>query len=181
MKTIIEVGAHTGIETMKFLQDIEAQVYAFEPNKEEFRELQRLSRQYPRLTVLPFAVDNGDGQEPLFHAEEGNSSLQTSHNFQVGRSVYKYAMVWTIRLDTFFEMYSIHEVDYLRIDAPWSELMCVESIGNRSGVVNRGRIRSYDEENKGELLAWLYDHGFSVQLDTVSHDVTHPDIRFWRN
>jgi len=180
MKTIVEVGAHTGEETIKFLQDIDAQVYAFEPDKDKFSSLYLLSRQFPRLTLLPFAVDAGDSQEPLFQGENGKSSLNNAQYYSAYAPV-KYNMVWTIRLDTFFTLYGIQNIEYLRIDAPWNELMCLESLGDKASIVERGRIRSYDIDQYNELITWLYDHGFSTQQDTLSSDVEHPDIRFWRN
>lgn len=41
MKTIVEVGAYTGIETSRFLEDPDCYVYAFEPDKAKFAELSK--------------------------------------------------------------------------------------------------------------------------------------------
>jgi FkbM family methyltransferase len=176
MKTIVEIGAHTGIETLKFLTDIDAQVYAFEPEQHLFKPLYQLSRQYPRLTVLPFAVDIGDNQEPLFHYGDGKSTLDPP---AFGASLAKFTMTWTIRLDTFMRLYGIDRIDYLRIDAPWREEMCLESLGDRANDVVSGRIRKYD--TRSFVPGWLLDHGFSMELDTVSDNITEPDMRFWRS
>lgn len=177
MKTIIEIGAHTGTETFKFLEDSDALVYVFEPQKQHFAQLLLRSHQYPRLTVLPFAVDLGDNQEPLFHLENGQDSLQPP-DAMFGK--YRFTMTWTIRLSTFIELYGIERIDYLRIDAPWNELNCLESIDPYADRLHTGRIRCY-REDKGELIAWLYDHGFSIQNDNTSDNVTQLNIRFWRN
>lgn len=176
MTTVVEIGAHTAVETLKFLADGDTHVYAFEPEQYYFHRLYQLSRQYPRLTVLPFAVDIGDNQEPLFHYGDGKSTLDPP---MWGAPQAKFTMTWTIRLDTFMRLYSIDTIDYLRIDAPWREEMCLESLGERVRDVSRGRIRKY--EAQGQVPSWLFDHGFSMQLDTVSDNVTEPDIRFWRS
>lgn len=177
MNIIVEIGAHTGTETMKFLQDATALVYAFEPNQKRFSGLAPLSTQYPRLTLLPFAVDLGDNQEPLFHDEDdGQDSLSPLNNKYNGK---RYTMTWTIRLDTFLRLYHLDRIDYLRIDAPWNEANCLHSLAEMTPCLQRGRIRCYGD--KSEVVTWLYDNGFSMQEDTTSNNSENPDIRFWRN
>lgn len=175
MKTIVEVGAHKGTETFNFLKDADADVYAFEPEHHLFRELYAKSRNFPRLTVLPFAVDIGDNQEPLFHYSDGKSTLDPP---MVGSLAAHFTMTWTMRLDTFMSLYGIKAIDYLRIDAPWREEMCLESLGERIAQVERGRIRQYDSQSV--IPRWLLDHGFSCELDNTSDNIFEQDIRFWR-
>lgn len=177
MKTIVEIGAHTGIETFNFLMDAEAVVYAFEPEQLLFADLFKKSQQYPRLTVLPFAVDIGDNQEPLFHYDDGKSTLDPPM-FVADRAGVGFTMTWTIRLDTFMKLYSVEKIDYLRIDAPFHEELCLESLAERVRDVERGRIRRYGQ--RSVVPAWLLDHGFNIELDTTSADLSEPDIRFWR-
>jgi FkbM family methyltransferase len=175
MSIIVEVGAHRGAETFNFLSDAKAQVYAFEPEAQHFRELlQRIQPYGDQIILLPFAVDIGDNQEPLFHYEDGKSTLQCDF----GTITTNYTMAWTIRLDTFMYLYSVEQIDYLRIDAPFREEMILESLGDKISKVARGRIRQYGE--KSVIPAWLYDHGFNLELDTTSQNTTEPDIRFWR-
>jgi len=176
MKTIVEVGAHEGTETLKFLEDAEANVYAFEPDWLKFQALYKRSLQYPRLTVLPFAVDIGDNQEPLFDFSEGQSTLQPPW----GNPSASFRMVWTMRLDSFIHLYSIEQIDYLRIDAPYREEMCLESLGQYVNRVHRGRVCVYDTAPAVTAVpTYLYDNGFNFQLDT-STEFGKPDIRFWR-
>jgi hypothetical protein len=176
MKTIIEVGAHQGVETFNFLTDYEAEVWAFEPDQSEFIILYKMSREFPRLHVLPFAVDIGDNQEPLFRRENGQSTLEPP---AFGTSVAtNFTMTWTIRLDTFMTLYSIGHVDYLRIDAPLREEMILESLGDRIKDIERGRVSRY--EHRSAVPAFLCDHGFNIMSDTVSNNTLCPDIKFWR-
>lgn len=177
MKTIVEVGAHKGVETLHFLSDAEAYVYAFEPDQKFFRELQVLSPQRHRLTALPFAVDLGDNQESLFEYPEGKSTL--AHPFFREEKPRGFQMVWTMRLDTFMNLYSIDKIDYLRIDAPFAEENCLESLGGRIKDVEKGRIRQY--QHPSAITAFLYDHGFNMAKDV--NDTAEnflPDVRFWR-
>lgn len=176
MSIIVEVGAHKGAETLNFLKDADAEVYTFEPEQHLFRELYAKSHNYPRLTVLPFAVDIGDNQEPLFHYGDGKSTLDPP---TIGSLAAHFTMTWTIRLDTFMNLYGIQKIDYLRIDAPWREEMCLESLGERIKDVERGRIKQFDTVSA--IPQWLMNHGFSYELDTISDNLLEQDIRFWRS
>lgn len=175
MGNIVDVGAYTGGETFKFLLDSEAKVFAFEPESQQFRELLQKSAEFPRLTVLPFAVDIGDNQEPLFHKSDGQSTLDPP---MFGTAVPKFTMTWTIRLDTFMYLYSVFEIDYLHVDAPFREEMILESLGNRVDQVKGGRIRRYGQ--RSVVPAWLLDHGFDIAIDSTTGHFTEPDIRFFR-
>ncbi len=176
MSIIVEVGAHKGAETFNFLNDADAEVYSFEPEVECFKELLQRTRGFAdQITLLPMAVDIGDNQEPLFHYENGLSTLQP----EFGINIRSFTMTWTIRLDTFMHLYSIEKIDYLRIDAPFREEMILESLGERIKDVERGRVRRYGEDDI--IAVWLMDHGFSIQHDTVPEKMFEPDIRFWRN
>jgi len=174
MSVIVEVGAHEGAETLHFLSDAEALVYAFEPDWQKFQVLQKLSHQYPRLTVLPFAVDIGDSQEPLFDFMDGLSTLQPPW----GQPSAPFRMVWTMRLDTFIHLYSIDKIDYLRIDAPLREEMALESLGQYVCRVVRGRVCIYDDQQT-TVPAFLYDAGFHLAKDSAL-TFGKPDVRFWR-
>jgi FkbM family methyltransferase len=176
MRTIVEVGAHEGVETLHFLQDVEANVYAFEPDIEKFRDLQIKSQSYPRLTVLPFAVDLGDNQEPLFKYPNGQSTLDNP--FFRKDQPESFRLTWTMRLDTFMSMYGIEKIDYLRIDAPFYEEHCLDSLTDRIKDVERGRIKLY-QDSASVVPAWLIDHGFSITTDLTINEHL-PDITFWR-
>lgn len=174
MKTIIEVGAHEGSETLHFLDDAAANIYAFEPDGAKFRLLhEKFQPQSWRVTVLPFAVSLCDNQEALFNRADGMSTL-TPDLF----SQDTWTMVWSIRLDTFCRLYGISQVDYLRIDAPFSEIDCLESMIDCIATVERGRIRCYGDTT--EVPVWLLDHGFHIEPDFRPNSSEKPDLRFWR-
>lgn len=178
MRIIVEVGAHEGAETLHFLEDAEAVVYAFEPDVSAFRALQIKSASYPRLTVLPFAVDLGDNQEPLFHYPDGQSTLDNPFFRKDQPSSFR--LTWTMRLDTFMNLYGIEKIDYLRIDAPLYEEHCLDSLAERIKDVDRGRIKIYNEWGT-TVPAWLMEHGFSITRDYTVNKTYLPDVQFWRS
>lgn len=176
MKTIVEVGAHEGTETLNFMAGNEGRVFAFEPNHDSFRLLQSMFALVSGVTILPFAVDLGDNQESLFLYPDGKSTLANPF-FRPGNPI-GFSMVWTMRLDTFMDLYSIDTIDYLRIDAPFHEENCLESLGTRIKDVQRGRIRVYEDQNL--IRAWFKDHGFNTDNDITENKNYLPDVRFWR-
>lgn len=178
MSIIVEVGAHEGAETLHFLADAEASVYAFEPDVAAFRALQIKSVSYPRLTVLPFAVDLGDNQEPLFHYPDGRSTLENPFFRKEQPSSFR--LTWTMRLDTFMDLYAIEKIDYLRIDTPLSEENCLDSLGERIKDVDRGRIAIHDQQ-RTRVPVWLMDHGFAITTDYTLNKTYIPDVTFWRS
>jgi hypothetical protein len=175
MKTIVEVGAYRGAETFSFFEepmehlDCDVIVYAFEPTTSDFRELFIRSRFYPRLNVLPFAIDIGDNQEPLFQYPDGQSTLQP--DFFTSKKI-TFNMTWTIRLDTFMHLYSIDDIDYLRIDVPFRGEMCLESLAERILDVRAGRIKLYGNDDAA-VMNILTQAGFT--LGPATHD-----LPFWR-
>jgi FkbM family methyltransferase len=174
-KTIVEVGAHTGIETLHFLEDPEAWVFAFEPDHNKYTLLEKKAQEEPRLHMLPFAVDIGDNQSTLWNMPDGNSTLEVPLFSTINPSGFSF--VWGMRLDTFMELYSIDTIDYLRLDAPFHEEMCLESLGARIQDVKAGRVRCYDK-----LIAatWLRENGFNVSMEEPQISDSLPNVKFWR-
>ena len=155
-------------------------MYAFEPDVNNFQELYVKSQSYSRLTVLPFAVDIGDNQEPLFEQPDGQSTLQPPW----GQPGAAFRMVWTIRLDTFMRLYSIEKIDYLRIDAPFRDEMCLESLGSMVDRVQRGRVcvytmRGFEGYAQSLVPEFLRNNGFECEYNS-STESGRTEIRFWR-
>lgn len=175
MRTIIEIGSYTGEYTKKFLGDENALVYAFEPNKSHFNKLITLSHTYPTLHPIPFAVGWGDNFEPLFHdPDDRNYSLEPMGTKYSGK---EFTLTWTIRLDTFMEMYNVPCVDFLHIDAPFSEEACLCSLGDKFKSIHAGSVVVYSMVETIDTV--LQDFGFRVQGQDVI-DTNQHVLNFWR-
>lgn len=178
MKTIVEVGAFEGVTTFQLaFNEPNAHVYAFEPQAANFRKLHTQSKHYKNLTILPFAVDIGDNQEPLFDHPDGQSTLQP----QWGQVAARFRMVWTMRLETFIHLYSIEQIDYLHIDAPFREEMILESLGALVNQVICGRVTLYPSEfaDNDAVPTFLVNHGLSIQRHQPNGP-EKPEFTFWR-
>jgi FkbM family methyltransferase len=177
MSTVVIVGAGTGeLKNQNILNGF-TDVHMFEPDAEAFRGLYTKFRASDHVHVMPFAVDIGDNQEPLFHYPEGQSTLQPSW----GMPQPPFRLVWTMRLDTFMNLYSIEEIDCLHIDAPFREEMVLESLGNEANRVLSGRVVAYPSEfaDEGAVPTWLVEHGFHIQRHQPNGP-EKPEFAFWR-
>jgi len=167
MDTIIEIGAGEGNTTATlYQQGVNTMLYVFEPHAESFKKLQESYQYRGLITILPFAVDIGDNQEPLFIHSDGMHTLQP--NYFARQQTFN--MVWTIRLDTFMNLYNITSIDYLKIDAPQRAEMILESLGQRVGDLKAGSVVVYEETST--VPKFLHDHGFAIRGTFV--------LEFWR-
>lgn len=125
---VVDVGASPidGDPPYQPLMSIEkARVVCFEPNLEEYQKLQ--ASPYPGLTVLPYAI--GDGQDAILNICQapGMSSLLTPdreilehfYGFAEWSQVVRQEPVSTHRLDDIPE---ISAIDYLKLDVQGGEL-----------------------------------------------------------
>jgi FkbM family methyltransferase len=181
MNTIVEVGAFEGTQTFKIAHaEPDAQMFAFEPHLANFCKLHAQSKHFPNLTILPFAVDIGDNLEPLFEYPDGQSTLQPPW----GKITTQYRLVWTMRLETFMHLYSIEQIDYLHIDAPYREAMILESLGALADRVKSGRVTVYPSEifdTAGEVVTFLTEHGFTAITRHQPNGPEKPEFTFERS
>lgn len=125
---VVDVGASPidGDPPYHPLMSIEkARVVCFEPNLEEYQKLQ--DNPYPGLTVLPYAI--GDGQDAILNICQapGMSSLLTPdreilehfHGFDQWSQIVRQEALSTHRLDDIPE---ITAIDYLKLDVQGGEL-----------------------------------------------------------
>jgi FkbM family methyltransferase len=174
MLNAVIVGAHEGNEvdlywTGHLITRANTNIYAFEPDIRAFQSLNKKRELYPRLIPLPFAVGLGDNQETLFHYPNGMSTTASPY-FRPDQPD-SFALVWTMRLDSFMMFYGLERIDFLIIDAPFQAEECLDSLAGYHEKVSRGWIRAYGDGD--QITAWLGNRGFAV---AVNDDVIH----FWR-
>jgi FkbM family methyltransferase len=174
MINFVVVGAYEGDGLLKLMSahqitKANTNVYAFEPDADSFRCLNKKRDQIQNLTLLPFAVGLGDNQEALFHYPNGMST--TASPYFRPEQPDRFAMVWTMRLDSFMRLYDLEGIDYLLIDVPFCEEECLESLADYYQKVAYGFVHVYGDQHI--IAAWLGDHGFS--MDARDHG-----IHFWR-
>ena len=180
MKTIIEVGAHKGKDTIKWVVDPENKVYSFEPNYRYAHMLRKKMKSYPNHQTIEMAVDLENSESPrLFYTSGACSSLHTfsadlkekwreRHHWNVD----EVTEVNAIRLDTFLSKEGIESVDYLWIDAQGNDFRVLQSLGEFHTRIKEGRCESayninlYKNVNNSteDICKWLKDRNFEYEI-----------------
>jgi len=195
MKTIIEVGANNGHDTLQFLNDTNNNVFCFEPTVELQVVLHNKYKHFKNFHLISAAVDINNGFQWFNiagQADWGCSSLyEFSENLEQtwpGRPDFKTTdqyKVMTMRLDTFFENYNITEVDYLWIDAQGNDFKVLQSLGDKINMVKNGKCEAAYEtvlykntnNNAHDIKAWLEERNFECHFESISHEA---DVHFRR-
>jgi len=83
----IDVGAYVGVWTL-YMARRGIKVVAFEPSPTSFRRLKQLTKKYPHITVLPYALGDGNYTTNInLHVVHGYDSLVTTAHGFTGKQV----------------------------------------------------------------------------------------------
>lgn len=193
MKTIIEVGANRGQDTINFAQDPNNLIYAFEPIGKLYNKMLGRFKDFPNVHLFNNAVDTEEGEAEFYIAnEKGASSLHKfvdnlddnwkERNFHV-RSVIP---VKKIRLDNFIKEKQISQIDYLWIDAQGNDFKVLQSLGTYINIVKEGkceatRIAALYKDTINDvdtIVNWLSERGFTCNVVPLDNEA---DIHFKKN
>jgi FkbM family methyltransferase len=90
---LVDVGGNVGQSVLSLYTIFpNARVLSFEPNPAVFRKLQRLTRKFPQLTVIPDGLSNETGEAELFIPSYNGSALSGLASFD-----YESAKGWLSR------------------------------------------------------------------------------------
>lgn len=161
MKTLIEVGAYDGSDSLKYHKNGYI-VYTFEPKKDLFNNLINKTKHLTNYTIIPKAVSLINGTTKLNICKAGGASsilsfrpdhelveTWTNKRTDIQYSGISYD-VETIRLDTFIEEYGLQDriIDFIHIDAQGVDLDCLKSLGKYITNVLAGVIETIKDKNK---------------------------------
>lgn len=201
MKTVIEVGANSGNDTERFLNEGN-RVFAFEPTPELNLYLKNRFRGNENYFPIPLAADLENGWawfniagshdwgcSSIFHFDpEIHQKWQGRPDFHVTDR----CRVQTMRLDTFIETYGvtygIEVVDYLWIDAQGNDFRVLQSLGDKVNLVLAGQCEvAYEcdlytgvDNRHTSVVNWLRSKGFSY-IEVIPHEHRkEADVHFSR-
>lgn len=161
MKTLIEVGAYDGRDSLNYHKNGYT-VYTFEPKKDLFQNLVNKTKHLTNYTVISKAVSlvNGITQFNIckeggassilpFRSEDELNKTWSSQRTDIHFSGISYD-VETTRLDTFIEEYGLQNqiIDFIHIDAQGVDLDCLKSMGHYIKNVLAGVVETVIDKNK---------------------------------
>ena len=176
--TVIEVGAHRGDDTRRFLGS-GATVHAFEPAPQLAQRLRDIGDE--RIIVNEMAVSDYDGRATFYLNDGGDFGCGSLFQFAEGldrtwpgRSDLKSSSkvrVKVTRLDTYMLKHHIEDVDYLHIDAQGADLAVLRGLGELFTRVRAGKVEAATSREralyKGQPLAddierWFDAYDFRI-------------------
>ncbi len=202
MKTLIEVGAFDGSDSLQYHNN-GYDVYTFEPKKDLYDNLVNRTKHLSNYTVIPKAVSLINGVTKFNICKEGGASSilqfrpdnELIQTWSQDRTDIQYSGisydVETIRLDTFIEEYRLQNrtIDYIHIDAQGVDLDCLKSLGKyilnvKAGVVetvidkNKSIYVGQDENTFDNVNMFLSANGFKI-TNIQSNDKTNCEYNIY--
>lgn len=189
MKTYIEVGANWGTDSDKFIT-ADSRLFCFEPAQEVYYELWKKHKDKPNVMILPFAVDI-ESSIKRFNVQGaydwGCSSLHDYNdklderwpNRPSDEFIFTHSYnVFTIRLDQFFSLYNITQVDYLWIDAQGNDFRVIQSAGDMISIVKEGKCEAAGtcelykntDNTFHNIQSYLAKHNFSASGNPEAYE-----------
>lgn len=190
MKTLIEVGAYNGSDSLKYHNNGYI-LYTFEPKKDLFENLVNKTIGLKNYTVIPKAVSLVNGKTQFNICKSGGASSilpfrsdeELIKTWSIGR-IYRTDILYsgvsyeveTTRLDTFIEENNLQEtvIDFLHIDAQGVDLDCLKSLGVYIKNVLAGVVETVIDKNKSIYIGqddntlynvqeFLLNNGFKIK------------------
>ena len=175
MKTLIEVGAFDGSDSLRYHNEGYV-VYTFEPKKDLFEDLVNKTKHLTNYTVIPKAVSLVDGTTQFNICKAGGASsilpFRSEEELIKTWSIYRTDIhysgisyeVETTRLDTFIESNNLNNtiIDFIHIDAQGVDLDVLKSLGKYIKNVMAGVVETVKDKDKS-----IYINQNNNTLDSV--------------
>jgi FkbM family methyltransferase len=196
MKTLIEVGAYDGSDSLNYYNQGYV-VYTFEPKKDLFQNLLDATKNLENYTVINKAVSLKNGTTTFNICKKGGASSilpfrpesELIENWTADRTDIHYSGISydieTIRLDTFIEAYELQTriIDFIHIDAQGVDLDCLKSLGKYISNVKAGVVETVKDAKKSiyvgqedntlvNVTEFLSTNGFEI-TEIQSNDRTN--------
>lgn len=202
MKTLIEIGAFDGTDSLKFHNN-GYRVYTFEPKKDLIENLINKTSHLENYTIIPKAVSLTNGVTNFNICKEGGASSilqfrtdeELNNTWLPNRTDIHYSgtsyEVETIRLDTFIEENNLQDtiIDYIHIDAQGVDLDCLKSLGIYIKNVMNGVVETVIDVNKSIYINqnentyenvenFLLENGFKIS-SVIPNDITNNEYNVY--
>lgn len=188
MPIYFDVGANDGSSMLRYADDPNSTVYAFEPTPRMIDIIKQKTAHLPNYVIVPKAVADWEGKTTFFisgQADWGCSSLNTFNDdldkTWPGRTDFKVTdsiEVDVIRLDSFVKENNINEIDFLHVDVQGSDLEVLMGLGEYLSIVKAGVIEMPTSHERklyknqkylaNDAIKFLEDNGFFIDHVTAN-------------
>lgn len=118
-----DVGANIGGTIKPFLEK-KSQIYAFEPDPDNLKELYENAKGFNNVKISNKAVSNQNNKSVTFYNSSESRGISSLKNFTKGHKIL--CTVDTVTLSSFIQEENINHIDYLKIDTEGYDLMVLK-------------------------------------------------------
>lgn len=176
---IVDIGANIGFYTTIFSEiDIQNTIYSFEPDKDNFKILQKNVNKIrnSRITLENLAVGNKNAKIKLYKSHLINVDHQT---YDSGENR-TFELVKCTKLDDYFPKNT--KIDFIKIDTQgfdyFAILGCKRILQDNPKITILGELWPYGLTKSGvdtaKYLKFLKDLGFTIQIEDKQFDLNNP-------
>lgn len=183
MPVYFDVGANDGSSMIRYADDPNNHVYAFEPTPRMIDIIRSKTSHLPNYHIIPKAVSDVPGTAKFYisgQADWGCSSLNTFNDNLTetwpGRTDFRVTdeiEVEVIRMDTFVTENNINEIDFLHVDVQGKDLEVLMSFGDKLHIVKAGVIEMPTSHEKklykdqkytaNDAIEFLRRNGYTIE------------------
>lgn len=163
---IWDIGANIGVVTVRLANLYpEAQIFAFEPQRENYNILSKNISGYHNITAIQVALSNTDGEMKLYHSDcetnKGGFSIQ-----EEGCDTSKFEMVTV--MSTRKAVSSFAAPDLIKIDCEGAEYDILSEFRGHLKRIDYivGELHGKDDWDLMKLLSEYFDLGMSKNLES---------------
>jgi len=134
--SIIDCGAHDGVDSVELAKILNAKVYAFEPIPEIYKRLRSRTKGFDNIFCYQLALGDQDGEQNFFVSEgasDASSSLLEPQDHLVVHPDVIFSSsirVKTNKFSTWAAENNIHNIDMLWLDMQGFELKMLKEAGH---------------------------------------------------
>ena len=122
LRVIVDAGANIGLSAIFFATTFPlAKIIAIEPERENFKLLQRNTESYPQIVAVQAALWCRSGQIHLTDPGRGEHGFTTRDDGPSSQSGQNVGLVPAICIDDLLVTYAVEQIDLLKIDIEGSE------------------------------------------------------------
>lgn len=136
---VIDLGAHVGNATIEFALRAK-HVHAFEPNRENFRELTAQTRNYPNITVHEKAVSDHNGTIKLYYEKGSIGEYFKGSTIMQGKPNIGYQNAYDVEVKSIVDIVDEigERIGLIKIDIEGAEYRVIKAL------LTSGRIEMVD-------------------------------------